>query len=67
MALEKSLRYHRMKENNWPGAGYLRQGVKANAWVMLNQVPVWFELWRRFNGFPPAINEQPITPGEKKA
>jgi len=20
---------------------------------MLNNVPVWYELWRQFNGFPP--------------
>ena len=43
----------------WPGPNYLRQGVKTNGWVMLSQVPVWFELWRRFNGFPPAIKEKP--------
>ena len=39
----------------WPSQRFLRQGVRANGWVMLNVVPVWFELWRQFNGFPPVI------------
>ena len=39
----------------WPDARYLRQGVRANGWVLLQTVPVWYELWRQFNGFPPAI------------
>ncbi|TDU81244.1 multidrug resistance efflux pump [Prosthecobacter fusiformis] len=41
----------------WPDKDrWLRQGVRANAWVMLNQVPLWFELWRQINGFPPLIS-----------
>lgn len=39
----------------WPSNRWLRQGVRANGWVLLNQVPLGFELWRQFNGFPPAI------------
>jgi multidrug resistance efflux pump len=41
----------------WPSANYLRQGVQAKAWVLLRQVPLGWELWRRFNGFPPIIAE----------
>jgi hypothetical protein len=22
---------------------------------MLNEVPLWFELWRQINGFPPVV------------
>ena len=41
----------------WPDKDrWLRQGVRANAWVMLNEVPLWFELWRQINGFPPMIS-----------
>lgn len=40
----------------WPDARYLRQGVRANGWVLLNQVKLGYELWRLFNGFPPAVN-----------
>jgi multidrug resistance efflux pump len=37
----------------WPdGERWLRQGVKTNAWVLLDEVPLWFELWRQMNGFP---------------
>lgn len=45
----------------WPAARFLRQGVRANGWVLLNVVPVGYELWRQFNGFPPAI--APAEPG----
>jgi multidrug efflux pump subunit AcrA (membrane-fusion protein) len=41
-------------EVGWPEKGrWLRQGVKANAWIMLRQVPLWYEIWRQINGFPP--------------
>lgn len=39
----------------WPKARYLRQGVRANGWVLLNRVSIGYELWRQFNGFPPAV------------
>ena len=42
-------------EDAWPAAQFLRQGVRANGWVLLDQVPLGYELWRQFNGFPPAI------------
>lgn len=38
----------------WPSAAYLKQGVRAFAWIMLNEVPLIYEIWRRFNGFPPS-------------
>ncbi len=48
----------------WPTKTYLRQGVRANGWVLLNQVPLGFELWRQFNGFPPVISM--AEPGSAK-
>lgn len=39
----------------WPDARYLRQGVRANGWVLLERVRLGYELWRRLNGFPPAV------------
>lgn len=39
----------------WPSARYLRQGARASGWVLLNEVKLGYELWRQFNGFPPAI------------
>jgi hypothetical protein len=40
-------------EQPWPNEDYLRQGVRAQGWVLLNQVSVGYELWRQINGFPP--------------
>lgn len=49
-------------DDPWPSRRFLRQGVRANGWVLLNVVPIGYELWRQFNGFPPAIaTEEPST------
>ena len=40
----------------WPEERFLRQGVRANGWVLLEVVPLWFELWRQINGFPPVVD-----------
>ena len=39
------------KENKWPEA--LRVGGGAYAMLLLKDVPIWYELWRNVNGFPP--------------
>ncbi len=41
----------------WPSHRFLRQGVRANGWVMLQQVPLGYEMWRQLNGFPPVVAE----------
>ncbi len=43
----------------WPDQSHVRQGTKAMGWVILNRVPLWYELWRRFNLFPPDYQERP--------
>lgn len=47
-------------ENAWPDETYLRQGVQANGWVMLNQVPLGYEIWRQLNGFPPTAADRKV-------
>jgi len=42
-------------DDPWPSAQYLRQGVRANGWVMVGVVSLGYELWRQFNGFPPVV------------
>ncbi len=42
-------------EAPWPNKQYLRQGVRANGFILLEQVPLWYELWRKMNGFPPTV------------
>ena len=45
----------------WPGPQWLRQGVQVNGWVLLQRVPLWYEIWRQLNGFPPALPADPTT------
>jgi hypothetical protein len=45
------------EEISWPAPPVLRQGVGAQGWVLLERVPLWFEVWRQLNGFPPSIKE----------
>jgi hypothetical protein len=47
------------EERPWPPQEHVRQGTKAMGWVILNRVPLWYELWRRFNLFPPDYQERP--------
>ncbi|TAD98697.1 MAG: HlyD family efflux transporter periplasmic adaptor subunit [Bacteroidetes bacterium] len=39
----------------WPMQ--IRQGSGARGWVMLNDVPIWYEIWRQLNGFPPSLED----------
>jgi membrane fusion protein, adhesin transport system len=45
----------------WPDAAFLRQGVQVNGWILLDTVRLGFELWRQWNGFPPAMREMPTN------
>ncbi len=38
-------------DHPWPDA--LRIGGGTNNMLLLNDVPVWYEIWRQVNGFPP--------------
>ena len=38
-------------DKNWPDQ--LKLGTGAQAIALLKDVPVWYELWRNINGFPP--------------
>jgi len=49
------------EEQQWPDAPYLRQGVRVVGWVLLDTVPLGWELWRQFNGFPPSIKAPPVV------
>lgn len=40
----------------WPQA--LRVGSGAEGIALLNNVPVWYEVWRQLNGFPPDFYEE---------
>jgi hypothetical protein len=38
-------------EYGWPEA--LRFGSATSNMILLKDVPIWYELWRKINGFPP--------------
>ncbi|WP_426490728.1 HlyD family secretion protein [Hymenobacter sp. 102] len=50
------------EDHQWPAQ--LRLGSGVYGWVILDSVPVWYEIWRQLNGFPPSLqaapNEAPI-------
>ncbi len=45
-------------DQKWPDDRYLRQGVRANGWVMLRRVSLGYEVWRRLNGFPVIVADK---------
>jgi multidrug resistance efflux pump len=46
-----------VNDGNWPKQ--LRAGSGVYGWVMLKDVPIWYEFWRKLNGFPPSLYEEP--------
>lgn len=50
------------ESGHWPKQ--IRIGTNAKGWAMLKTVPVWFEIWRRLNSFPPEFRND--MPQEKK-
>lgn len=48
------------KEQAWASNQILRPGSEAVGWIMLDTVPLGFELWRQFNAFPPTAQQEPL-------
>jgi len=48
------------EEKQWPID--LRVGTGTNTFVLLNNVPIWYEIWRQLNGFPPDFYNEKVTP-----
>ncbi len=49
----------------WPKQ--IRNGSGTQGWVMLDDVPVWYEIWRQLNGFPPSLYEEPEDSSKNNA
>jgi multidrug resistance efflux pump len=47
------------EDEPWPSPQFLRQGARANGFVLLDRVKLGYELWRQANGFPPTVAMQP--------
>ena len=50
----------------WPERHYLRQGARANGWVLLDGVRLGYEIWRQLNAFPPSVQSAPAEGAPKK-
>lgn len=58
--VEPDVEYDREgKKIDWPGPDYLRQGVRCQGWVLLENVNAGYEVWRQLNGFPPSRTSPP--------
>ncbi len=47
------------QEKKWPKE--LRIGTGARTFILLNNVPLWYEIWRQLNGFPPDFYKKERT------
>ena len=52
-----------LEDEPWPEQ--LRMGSGTKGWVMLDNVAVWYEIWRQLNGFPASLYEAPKDVKEK--
>jgi len=52
-------------QDPWPDP--VRVGGGVNAFALMNTVPVWYELWRQLNGFPPEYYTGPKEGDGKKS
>lgn len=52
-------------DHPWPEA--IRVGSGAYAIALLEDVPIWFEIWRKLNGFPPNYYQPTTAKSEKTA
>lgn len=48
----------------WPKQ--IRVGSGTKSWIMLDDVPVWYELWRQLNGFPASLYAEPKSDKPEK-
>ena len=51
-------------EDRWPPDRYARIGTVVRAWILLETVPVGYEIWRQLNGFPPELPPAQPTGGQ---
>ena len=53
-------------DRKWPPQ--LRMGTGAQGFALLKDVPIWYELWRNINGFPPEYYQvdKTVDKGKKK-
>jgi multidrug resistance efflux pump len=55
---------NRGADQPWPRQ--VRMGSGVYGWTMLREVRVWYEIWRKLNGFPPSLVAPPADAGAGK-
>jgi len=55
-------------ENDHPWPEALRFGSGTSSMILLNDVPIWYEMWRKINGFPPEFytSKETTSKSDKK-
>ncbi len=51
-------------DRKWPKQ--LRMGAGAQGMALMKNVPIWYELWRQINGFPPDYYKTGVKEKDKK-
>jgi multidrug efflux pump subunit AcrA (membrane-fusion protein) len=51
-------------DEQWPVQ--LRQGSGVYGRIILRSVPLWYEIWRQLNGFPPSLEKEPAENSDGK-
>ena len=46
------------QDTDWPKQ--LRLGSEVQGFALLDEVMIWYELWRLYNGFPPSLQNEPV-------
>lgn len=57
------IREDKSDPHRWPEERFVRFGAKAQAWVLLDTVPVGYEIWRQLNSFPPELPDANASTG----
>jgi hypothetical protein len=53
------------RDRPWPPD--LKMGTGAVGFALLKDVPIWYELWRNLNGFPPDFYKPSASEKKDKA
>lgn len=48
-------------EGGWPTAQYVRLDSRVRGWVLLEEVPLGYEMWRQLNNFPPVNSDRSLA------
>jgi len=50
-----------LSEGGWPTAQYVRLDSRVRGWVLLEEVPLGYEMWRQLNNFPPVNTDKSLA------